>query len=189
MKGTEMESLRGTRVYELLTTRVQELSNELGMDEAQPHTYVEIATKTTEESQDEDPKRGEEERREAELPDLFGDLFSKSKVTQPHTRDLFGDPFSSWSGDDEAGEREVAAPAATREEEVGVGRFLRADLATHSGVGSTDRGGIGRKVSRFGGSSRGDLATHIHGVNNTDGGGFGRHGEASRGDGDGGGLF
>jgi len=34
LKGTEMEELRGNRAYEILTTRAQQLSVDLGMTKA-----------------------------------------------------------------------------------------------------------------------------------------------------------
>jgi len=56
-KGTEMETRMCTRMYDMLTTRVQELSNDLGIpDIPQPYTYAEAATQTEETSQDEDPE-------------------------------------------------------------------------------------------------------------------------------------
>ena len=49
VKGTEMGERRGTRVYEMLTTRAQELLDGLGMTDApQPHTYAETAAQTEE---------------------------------------------------------------------------------------------------------------------------------------------
>jgi len=48
VKGTEMEEQRGTRVYEMLTTRAQELSDGLGMNTPQPRTYAETAAQTDE---------------------------------------------------------------------------------------------------------------------------------------------
>jgi len=45
LKGTVMEELRGNRVYEMLTTRAQQLSDELGMTNAtEPSTYAEAVT-------------------------------------------------------------------------------------------------------------------------------------------------
>jgi len=55
-KGTEMEKQRGTRVYEMLTTRAQELSDGLGMNMPQPRTYAETAAQTDETLQIEVPE-------------------------------------------------------------------------------------------------------------------------------------
>jgi len=45
LKGTVMEELRGNRAYEMLTTRAQQLSDDLGMTNAtEPSTYAEAAT-------------------------------------------------------------------------------------------------------------------------------------------------
>ena len=49
LKGTEMEELRGNRAYEMLTTRAQQLSDDLGMTNAiQPSTHTEAAAQTDE---------------------------------------------------------------------------------------------------------------------------------------------
>ena len=50
VRAKEMEERRGTRVYEMLTTRAQELSDGLGMTHApQPRTHAETAAQTGEE--------------------------------------------------------------------------------------------------------------------------------------------
>jgi len=49
LKGTEMEDLRGNRAYEMLTTRAQQLSDDLGMTNAiEPSTYAEAAAQRNE---------------------------------------------------------------------------------------------------------------------------------------------
>jgi len=45
-KEEGLEEQKGTRGYRMLTTRVQELVNDLGMDAVRPHTYTETAAQT-----------------------------------------------------------------------------------------------------------------------------------------------